>query len=168
MCSGCNHLSLRKILLIVSCGKKKAEELKIKKMKAEDAYRGPMFQVINKAKRENRWSSKLRLGIISAKYGFLRGDEEIEYYDKKMTKTLATQYQSKILEKIRNYNETESFSLIYVLMGRDYLLSVHGLENVVDTTVRIENMGGLGIGQRKLANFLVEVKSRKEESLNAF
>jgi hypothetical protein len=49
-------------------------------------------------------------------------------------------------------------------MGRDYLLSVHGLENVVDTNVRIENMGGLGIGQKKLANFLVEVKARKEES----
>jgi hypothetical protein len=161
-------LSPQKILLIVSCGKKKADELKIKKMKAEDAYRGPMFQVINKAKRENRWSSKLRLGIISAEYGFLRGDEKIEYYDKRMTKTLATQYQSETLEKIRNYNEFESFSLIYVLMGRDYLLSVHGLENVVNTTVKIENMGGLGIGQRKLANFIVEVKKSEEISLNAF
>ncbi len=160
MCSGCKDLSSQKILLIVSCGKKKAEELKTKNMKAEDAYRGPMFQVINKAKREKRWSPKLRLGIISAKYGFLRGDDEIGYYDKRMTKTLATQHQFNVLEKIRNYHETESFSLIYVLMGKDYLLSVHGLENVVDTRVKIENLGGLGIGQRKLANFLVEIIAR--------
>ena len=138
--------------------KKKADELKINQMKAEDAYRGPMFQVIRKAKRENRWSSNLRLGIISAKYGFLRGDEKIEYYDERMTKSLAKRHRSSALEKIRNYHETESFSLIYVLMGKDYLISVDGLENIVDTKVKIENMGGLGIGQRKLVNFLLDIK----------
>ena len=68
------YLSSPKILLIISCGKKKAVELNNKSMKAEEAYRGPMFQVIRKAKREKRWSSELKLGIISAKYGFLRGD----------------------------------------------------------------------------------------------
>jgi len=157
-------MSSLKILLVISCGKKKAEELKNKKMKAEEAYRGPMFQVIRKAKRENRWSSALKLGIISAKYGFLRGDEEIEFYDKRMTKPLARQYRSKILEKIRKYHEIESFSQIYVLMGRDYLISVEGLENIIDADVKIENMGGLGIGQRKLVNFLQEINEREQEN----
>ena len=137
-------------------------------MKAEEAYRGPMFQVIRKAKRENRWSSVLKLGIISAKYGFLRGDEEIEYYDNRMTKTIAKQYQSSVLEKIRKFHEVESFSLIYVLMGKDYLRCVDGLENIVGTKVKIENMGGLGIGQRKLVNFLQEIKERNQGTLEDF
>ena len=160
------YLSSHKILLIISCGKKKADELNIKRMKAEEAYRGPMFQVIRKAKRESRWSSALKLGIISAKYGFLRGDEEIEYYDKRMTKTLAKKYQSSVIEKILKYHELESFSLIYVLMGKDYLLSVDGLQNLVDIEVKIENMGGLGIGQRKLVNFLQEIIEREQEIID--
>ena len=162
------YLSSRKILLIISCGKKKADELINNRMKAEEAYRGPMFQVIRKAKRENRWSSALKLGIISAKYGFLRGEEKIDYYDKRMTKTLAKQYRSSVLEKIRKYHELESFSLIYILMGKDYLLSVDGLENIVDARVKIENMGGLGIGQRKLVNFLQEVEERVQAPLENF
>lgn len=159
--SSWEYLSSQKILLIISCGKKKAEELKINKMRAEDAYRGPMFQVINKAKRENRWSSNLRLGIISAEYGFLRGEEQIGYYDKRMTRTLAKHHKPIVLDKIRKYNEEESFSLIYVLMGKDYLIAVDGLDKAVDANVIIENMGGLGIGQRKLVNFLSEVKNNR-------
>ena len=77
-----------------------------------------------------------------------------------MTKTLAKQYRSRVLEKIRIYHEFESFTLIYVLMGKDYLLSVNGLENIVDTSVKIENMGGLGVGQRKLVNFLQEIRDQ--------
>ena len=135
-------------------------------MKAEDGYRGPMFQVISKAKRENLWSANLKLGIISAKYGFIRGDDKIENYDLRMTKEIAFQIRPKVLEKIRRYDERESFSFIYVLMGKDYLLSVDGLENIVETTVRIENMGGLGLGQRKLLNFLLKLKEREKRSIN--
>ena len=58
-------MSPQKYLLIISCGKKKSEELKHHALKAEEAYKGPMFQVINKAKRENRWGDNLKLGIES-------------------------------------------------------------------------------------------------------
>jgi hypothetical protein len=154
--------------LILSCGKKKAEELNSKRMKAEEAYRGPMFQVIRKAKREKKWSSALNLGIISAKYGFLRGDDEIEYYDKRMTKTLAKQLRPQVLQKIIKFHESESFTLIYILMGKDYLISVDGLEEIIDVKVITENMGGLGIGQKKLVNFLIEIKEREQATLDDF
>ncbi len=147
-------MSSPKYLLIISCGKKKSEVLKYHALKAEEAYKGPMFQVINKAKRENRWPDNLKLGIISAKYGFLRSSDQITNYDLKMTKLLAKQLQSQIVQKILNWHEIESFSHIYVLMGRDYLASVEGLDDAINSKVRIENMGGLGIGQRKLLDFL--------------
>jgi hypothetical protein len=123
-------------------------------MKAQDAYIGPMFQVINKAKREKRWPSNLHLGIISAKYGFLREDDLISFYDLRMTKSRAKNLRQEILEKIYKWDEELSFTLIYVLLGLDYLESVIGLDEVLKCQIIIENMGGLGIGQKKLKEFI--------------
>ncbi len=147
-------MSSPKGLLIISCGKKKSQELKHRALRAEDAYKGPMFQVINKAKREKRWPNSLKLGIISAKYGFLRSDDEINDYDLFMSKGRAEELNAQVISGIREWHETEAFSIIYVLTGKDYLNSVHGLAEFINTEVRIENMGGLGIGQRKLVDFI--------------
>ena len=150
----------KKILLVISCSKKKDELLKVRPMKAMDAYHGPMFQVINKAKRENRWNSNIELGIISAKYGFLRDKDLIEYYDKKMSRKLALLHRQQILTKIKEWHSEENFSLIYILMGKMYLESVENLENIIKTEIKIESMQGLGIGQQKLFNFIESMRKR--------
>ncbi|MHA1971746.1 MAG: peroxide stress protein YaaA [Candidatus Hodarchaeales archaeon] len=141
-----------KILLILSCGKKKADELKDRPMEARKAYRGPMYQVLNK--RLKKWSSNLFLGIVSAKYGFLRSDDLIEYYDLKMTKRLALKHREKVISDIKGWYEEENFDLIYILMGKVYLLAVEGLQKYIDTKLVIEPMGGLGLGQQKLVRFI--------------
>ncbi|UCE12625.1 MAG: peroxide stress protein YaaA [Candidatus Heimdallarchaeota archaeon] len=156
-----------KILLIISCGKKKALGLQDRKMRASEAYTGPMYQVIQKAKREGRWSSSLHLGIVSAKYGFLREDEFIEHYDLKMTDRLAEKLNPQVSEKILKWHNELSFDLIYILMGKTYLKSVQGLDAKVDTKLVVENMGGLGLGQRKLITFL-ERYSEKAKPLTDF
>jgi hypothetical protein len=144
-----------RILVIVSCGKSKAEELKKYPMRAEEAYRGPIFQVINKAKRENKWGENIELGVISAKYGFLRGKEYIKDYDLRMTPIIAKKLNSQVIEKINLWHKSNPFSLIYILMGKDYLITIKGLkERLSPTQVIIENMGGLGIGQKKLVQFV--------------
>jgi hypothetical protein len=144
-----------RILVVVSCGKSKADELKNYPMRAEEAYRGPIFQVINKAKRENKWGENIELGIVSAKYGFLRGKEYINDYDLRMTPTLAKKHNPHVLEKINLWHKSDPFSLIYVLMGKDYLMTVKGLKELLSPArVIIENMGGLGIGQKKLVQFI--------------
>ncbi|MFX0171523.1 MAG: DUF6884 domain-containing protein [Candidatus Hodarchaeota archaeon] len=153
-----------KILLIISCGKKKTLKLKKQRIRASEAYNGPMFQVIRKAKREGRWNDNICLGIVSAKYGFLRGHEAIEYYDLRMTDKLADQLNSEIISRIIEWHREEDFEYIYILMGRVYLKSVKGLENFIDTCIKIENMGGLGLGQRKLVQFL-EKLSKHPKSL---
>ncbi len=153
-----------KILLIVSCSKKKAEELQNQKMKAEDAYRGPIFQVINKAKREGRWGDNISLGIISAKYGFIRGNEIIEDYDQRINNKLAQEFNPSVIEKVLEWQNEEEFDLIYGLMGKDYLITIDGLDEKISTDLKIENMGGTGIGQKKLLNFLNE-HQRKSKSI---
>lgn len=147
-------MNSNKVLIILSCGKKKSEKLSQGKLKASQAYIGPMFQVINKAKRESRWSEDFFLGIISAKYGFLRENQEIEFYDKKMSKKRAYELRDQVINSIQTWNSEEQFSLIYILMGKIYLSSVEKLKDFIDTKVIIEPMEGLGIGQRKLLTFL--------------
>ncbi|MHA1228769.1 MAG: DUF6884 domain-containing protein [Candidatus Hodarchaeales archaeon] len=151
-----------KILLVLSCGKKKADELKDRPMEARKAYRGPMYQVLNK--RLKKWPSNLYLGIVSAKYGFLHSDDLIEYYDLKMTKKLALKHREKVIAGIKNWHDREGFDLIYILMGKVYLLAVDGVKDVIDTKIEIEPMGGLGIGQQKLVRFIERFFSPKKEN----
>lgn len=136
-------------------------------MPASKAYTGPMYQVIQKARREGKWSSNLFLGIISAKYGFLRSDDSIEYYDLKMTQKIAESHNSQVIREIIKWNNKEKFEHIYVLMGKVYLKTVEGLETRLDTKIVVESMGGLGLGQQKLVSFL-EKFSRKTGSLMDF
>ena len=149
-----NLLKQLKVLIIISCGKKKAQELHNRKMFASKAYTGPMFQVVQKAQREGKWSSNHYLGIISAKYGFLRSDDHIEYYDLKMTDKIAEKHNPQVIREISKWNKEEKFDFIYVLMGKVYLIAIEGLETQLDTKIAIESMGGLGFGQQKLVRFL--------------
>lgn len=125
-----------------------------------------MFQVINKAKREGRWSSNLFLGIVSAKYGFLRSSDLIEDYDLKMTLTIAKKHNPQVIQEVIKWNKEEEFDYIFVLMGKIYLKAIEGLETYMDTIIVVENMGGLGVGQQKLVKFLE--KFSKIKSLTDF
>ncbi|UCG02204.1 MAG: peroxide stress protein YaaA [Candidatus Heimdallarchaeota archaeon] len=150
-----------KVLLIISCGKKKALELQNREIRASEAYKGPMFQVIRKAKREGRWSSHLFLGIVSAKYGFLRSTDLIKDYDLKMTENLARKHNSQVIQEVIRWNKEEEFDYIYILMGKTYLKAIEGLKTHIDTKIIVENMGGLGVGQQKLVRFLENLSRTK-------
>jgi cytoplasmic iron level regulating protein YaaA (DUF328/UPF0246 family) len=133
-------------------------------MKAIDAYIGPMYQVIQKAKREGRWIPQMLVGIISAKYGFLRDEDLIEDYELRMSPPLAKELNPSIIEGIASWHEEAVFEEIYVLMGKDYLQTVKGLQDRVKTKIKIENMGGLGLGQAKLKRF-IDSHAPKQDSL---
>ena len=90
-------------------------------------------------------------------YGFLRGYEYIEYYDLKMNQKLAEKHNSAVLSRIKKWHSEEKFDFIYVLMGKTYLNAVHGLKEIINVDIRIDNMGGLGIGQQKLLKFLDDI-----------
>ncbi|MFX0182788.1 MAG: DUF6884 domain-containing protein [Candidatus Hodarchaeota archaeon] len=154
-----------KVLLIISCGKKKNPKLTKQKMKVSEAYTGPMFQVISKAKREGRWYNNIFLGIISAKYGFLRDSDIIGNYDLRMSEELAEQHNPDVISRIIKWHHKENFDYIYALMGKIYLKTLEGLEDSINTIVKIENMGGLGLGQRKLVRFLEKLSERPEKLL---
>lgn len=125
-------------------------------MKAFEGYTGPMFQVIHKAQREHRWNPQVHIGIVSAKYGFLRSSDYIEDYELRISPSLAQKLNSQVVHAIRLWHKETPFEEIYILMGKDYLRTVYHLESYVDTQIRIEGMGGMGLGQRKLKQFIDE------------
>lgn len=130
--------------------------LKTQKMKAFEGYTGPMFQVIHKAQREHRWNPQVHLGIVSAKYGFLRSSDYIEDYELRISSSLAQELNSQVIRAISLWHKETPFEEIYILMGKDYLRTVYNLESHVDTKIRIEGMGGTGLGQKKLKHFINE------------
>ena len=110
-------------LLILACSQTKSELGK--PLPAKELYTGVFYSVLNKAIRENSTiNDKLSLYIISAKYGLISGEAEIENYDLRMTDKIAKlqiDNNTRILHKI--IAETNP-SEIMLVMGRTYRSSI--------------------------------------------
>lgn len=109
---------MRDKLVIIPCGKKKIwDDGKIKgPVRAKDAYTGTMFKLgaLYAKACDADWI------ILSAKYGFIRPDEEIEAYDVTFKRKSSNPISYKELsaqifkEKFNNYNE------VIGLGGKEY------------------------------------------------
>ena len=66
------------MVLLIACSKRKS---KLPRCKAIDMYQGAMFRAAVNLAVKNNWS----VMILSAKYGFIPPDEDIENYDCKAT-----------------------------------------------------------------------------------
>ena len=71
-------LKNKEILILTSCSAKKKKTPE--RMKAIDLYNGDLFNLVKKFVKRNNFTFR----IISAKYGLISPDEEIEYYNKKI------------------------------------------------------------------------------------
>lgn len=105
-----------KILVITSCSNKKKEIIHPKTIRADQLYEGQFFRMIRAFARKNEYD----FGIISAKYGFIMGDEQISHYNKKIaTKSDAMRVRKmsrkKLLRAFKHYDRILSF------MGKKYM-----------------------------------------------
>ena len=109
--------------LLLSCSNKKTWSSN--PVKAIDLYNGVFFSVYKKALRNNpSLEGKLKLLIISAKYGLIEDSEMISYYDQKMTETVAFQQQANNSLKLQSLVERDQPQSIVVAMGKMYLKSI--------------------------------------------
>lgn len=93
-------------LLILSC----SETKKLGKGLAIDIYDGPAFKTVRKYLINN---DGLDVRIISAKYGLISKDAQIEDYNEKMTLEKAYEYRNKYSKEIRTLSSAYSKVLIY-------------------------------------------------------
>lgn len=113
-----------------------------------ERYTGAWYGVINKLKKENKLPQNLDTVIISAKYGFLKSDEIIEYYNLRMTKERAEELNQEILSKFRSFLDNRHYEVVFINLGSDYMPAINGVEDVIPRDTKIEYAKGR-VGERK-------------------
>ncbi len=123
--------------LLLSCSSKKVPTEK--PVRAVELYNGVFFSVYKKAlKKTPSLSSRIRLIIVSAKYGLIKDTDEISLYDMKMTAKIAVQQQSCNTAKLQSLLETETVESLTIVMGKAYLQSI----NLSDITIPYQVING--------------------------
>ncbi len=137
---------MKKCLLIISCSNKKSKADGL--LPAIERYTGAWYEVIKKLRREKRLPVNLDIVIISAKYGFLKSNEPIEYYDLIMTKERAEELNPKILSSFESLLSNIDYEAVFINLGNDYMPSITGLESIISHDTKLYYAKGR-VGERK-------------------
>ena len=113
-------------LLILACSKEKKKVPG--KIPAIERYEGFFFKIAKKMMREGKFPSSVDILIISAKYGLLKPHELIENYDLKMDKRRAMELKGEILRELKEEIEKNNYDEIFVCVGKEYIMSIKGIE----------------------------------------
>ena len=147
---------MKKSLLIISCSGRKIETPGT--LPAYQRYDGQFYRVIAKAKRDGYFpSDKLDIVIISAKFGFLNWDEEIENYDLLMSKKQAEVLRPQLQEDLKLYLDGKDYDKVYINVGADYRLTLDGFDLDAHFSEVIEAEGRIGEKTSQLKNLLIDL-----------
>lgn len=127
-------------------------------MRAQDLYDGVCFRTLKKIECEIGLPSNLYILILSAKYGLLHPNSQVQYYEQKMTKYIACQLKNQVVEQMKNILEIRCFGGILVNLGRNYqdafslastLLNGHGKVRYLE--------GKIGVRLREMKEWILSI-----------
>ena len=131
-----------KTLVIISCGKKKAD----RQLQAKNLYTGNLFQ------RQLAWAQRFgdRIQILSAKHGIIDLDKQLEPYDVTMTDLSKDQRESLSTQVYFWYRNIHGdYDRIIVLGSKLYVGVIRDALEMADTSeIMLDPLQGLQIGQR--------------------
>ncbi|WP_342708156.1 DUF6884 domain-containing protein [Natrinema salaciae] len=139
-------------LLIQSCSKSKKQT--DEPISAMELYSGYFFKIIKKSRREETVNSNIDVGILSAKYGFVKSDEKITAYDRQMNSERAMEIGSTMREELRNYISHEGYDRIIINAGKEYRKAINGFDDGLSVDIYEITGDGLGLKGRSLKRFL--------------
>ena len=137
---------MKKYLLIISCSDRKNRTDGL--LPAMKRYIGAWYEVIEKLRREDRLPQNLDTVIISAKYGFLKSNDLIKYYDLRMTEDRAEELNPKILDDFKSLLSNNRYEAIFINLGNDYMPAIKGLEHIISQDTKLNFAEGR-VGERK-------------------
>ena len=118
---------MKKYLLVMSCSATKREAPG--RIPASQRYNGKAYQVIHKAIRKGYFpTGHLDILIISAKFGLINWDDEIENYDKKMKKARAEKLRPEVQQNLSSSLEGKVYEEVFIYMGAKYRPTLEGFE----------------------------------------
>jgi cytoplasmic iron level regulating protein YaaA (DUF328/UPF0246 family) len=115
---------------------------------AVEVYDGPYYKTIRKAISDNTYPKDLRIFIISAKYGLLDMNDNIDFYDQRINKKRAKELQQSVLDSIAKVVSKEYKELV-INLGEDYLPVIEGIETVLHKKCKVRYFAGTIIQRRK-------------------
>jgi len=126
----------KKTLVITSCSKTKKKIRK--KIKAIERYKGQMFCMTVKFANQNNYD----ILILSAKYGVLKPNDKIGYYNKQINnQNDIFNLKPKVITKLSKIIENENYEKIIIIMGEKYRSLI--TELIDDRYLIMESKNGL-------------------------
>jgi cytoplasmic iron level regulating protein YaaA (DUF328/UPF0246 family) len=133
-----------KSMLLISCSQTKKP---IPKGKAIDLYDGPYYRVIRKLRKEGLYPVDVDVYILSAKYGIIHEDTEIDSYDMRMSLERALELRVRNLEVLGDILKKSSYGNMMINLGKTYMESIQGYERYIGDLSHVEICSGQ-IGER--------------------
>lgn len=149
---------MNRYLLIISCSQRKRTDPE--PMPAIERYDGVNFRMLRRLRRQGELPANLDILIVSAKYGLLRGDDAITWYDQRMTRQRALELQASTSNNLDGILRTATYQEIFVNLGKDYMPTLRNSKAILGTKT-IYAAGGIG---RKMAQMKEWIVTRRYSS----
>lgn len=133
-------------LLIVSCSKTKR---KLENSPAIEVYDGPVYKILRKNLKQN-----LDILIISAKYGLIKQDQLISYYDLQMTDEIAESFRNELTATLSKIINNNSYVEIFIELGKTYQRSINFKKLECNNQNLIFDTGTIGMRLHNLKKWL--------------
>jgi len=149
-----NGNSRKKYLLILPCSKRKKP---VSKAPALELYDGPFYRMVRKNGPEN-----LDILILSAKYGLIRYNEKISYYDQIMTVKRAEELGNGAYIKLKGIFKTNHYDEVFINLGKTYVLALKKSKTVLSRYNVYWANGQIGERLHQLKNWLESIGAEVE------
>jgi hypothetical protein len=130
--------------LFLSCSRRKSPEAEL--MPAIRRYEGPCFRVLRSYLRD-AGENPLRIWILSAEHGLIRGQDPILPYDRIMTPTRADTLRPSVMATFAAALRTEPFQEACVCMGSTYARAMSHCWQFLSNSVQVYHTHGSIGGQ---------------------
>lgn len=140
-------------LLILPCSKRKNN---IEYAKALDIYDGPFYKIIKKYSRND-----LDILIVSAKYGLIKPDEFISYYDQTMTAERAKEIASETRSRLALALSSNEYKNIIINLGAKYICVLDECEDLLEGYNIYLIKGRIGERLHRLKILLHQIESEE-------
>jgi hypothetical protein len=130
-------------LVLMACSRRKAAGRA--EGRAWDVYDGRLFQVLKKALRASPWwPDRVRILIVSARYGILSPEDRITAYDQRLTTTTAREWRGAVAEALRHIASAHKYRSVHINLGRAYREALPDLRSLFAGAVLDWASGGIG------------------------
>nr|WP_175529228.1 DUF6884 domain-containing protein [Natronorubrum texcoconense] len=99
-------------------------------------------------------NSDIDIGILSAKYGFVKANEKISAYDRKMDTQRATELGPTMRQQLHQYISNMGYERVVINAGKEYRKAIDGFDNDLSVNTYHVCGDGLGLKGQSLKQFL--------------